>query len=378
VHALWRACKDDLYRARYEGLYCVGCEHFLTDTDRCPEHDVPPQQVAEENWFFRLSRYTDPLREAITSGRLRIEPQARRNEVLALLDQGLRDFSVSRSSERAKGWGIAVPGDPDQVIYVWFDALGNYITSLGYGGDESALATWWHGADRRVHLIGKGVLRFHAVYWPAILLSAGLPLPTDILVHDYLTVDGRKISKSTGTPIDPVALAERYGTDAVRCWLLREVPRVGDADFTLARLIARSNEDLAGGIGNLVSRITTLVHRYRDGRVQPSTVDSLAAGAESAVEAALSDFGFRRATAAVWSVVEQANRYLEQERPWELARSSSDRLDHVLAVLVDACLSLGSLLEPFLPGAAARVIEQCTPVDGVLPPPVRLFPRIES
>jgi methionyl-tRNA synthetase len=372
VHALWRACKDDLYRARYEGLYCVGCEHFLTDTDRCPEHAAPPQLVAEENWFFRLSRYTDVLRDAITTGRLRIEPEARRNEVLSLLDQGLRDFSVSRSSERAKGWGITVPGDDGQVIYVWFDALGNYITSLGYGTSEEPLNHWWHGSDRRIHVIGKGVLRFHAVYWPAILLSAGLPLPTDILVHDYLTIDGRKISKSSGTPIDPVALAERFGTDAVRWWLLREVPRVGDADFTLARLIARANDDLAGGVGNLVSRVTTLVHRYRGGLVRPSTVEV----PQAEVTAALADFDFRRATAAVWTVVERANRYLEQERPWELARTSSDRLDDVLGVLIGECLALGSLLTPFLPALAERVIAQCTPAPA-LPAPVRLFPRIE-
>jgi methionyl-tRNA synthetase len=388
VHELWRACKEDLYRARYEGLYCVGCEHFLTDAEVCPEHPAAtPQLVSEENWFFRLSRYAQPLRDAITSGRLRIEPEARRNEVLALIDQGLRDFSVSRSNERARGWGITVPDDPDQVIYVWFDALGNYITSLGYGGDDTALSQWWHGADRRVHLIGKGVLRFHAVYWPAILLSAGLPLPTDILVHDYLTVDGRKISKSTGTPIDPVALAERYGADAVRWWLLREVPRVGDADFTLARLVARADDDLAGGIGNLVSRVTTLVHRFRGGRVGPSTSDSLALdsltlGVPEEVAQALADFDFRRAAAAVWTVVERANRYVEQERPWELARAadeaSSSRLDEALAVLVDACRRAGELLAPFLPTASARVVAQCTPVDGVLPPPVRLFPRIED
>lgn len=370
VHELWRSCKDDLYRARYEGLYCVGCEHFLTDTEQCPEHSAPPQLVAEENWFFRLSRYTEPLREAIVSGRLRIEPEARRNEVLGLLDQGLRDFSVSRSSERAKGWGITVPDDPDQVVYVWFDALGNYITSLGYGTSDGPLHHWWHGSDRRIHLIGKGVLRFHAVYWPAILLSAGLPLPTDILVHDYLTVDGHKISKSSGTPIDPVALAERYGTDAVRWWLLREVPRVGDADFTLARLVARANDDLAGGVGNLVSRVTTLAHRYRGGLVRPSTVSSPAAG----VAAALADFDFRRATAAVWTVVERANRIIEQERPWELA--ASPKLDQVLGVLLGECLLLGSLLTPFLPRLAARVVEQCTPAP-VLPPPARLFPRIE-
>ena len=206
VERLWRACaaSGDLYRKSYEGRYCVGCEQFYTDAEldagTCPDHGTPPQLVAEENWFFRLSKYADRLHEEISSGRLRIEPASRRNEVLGFIAGGLADFSASRSVARARGWGIGVPGDPSQVIYVWWDALGNYITSLNYGspGERSAeYQRWWTGADRRVHVVGKGVLRFHAVYWPAILLSAGLPLPTEIFVHDYLTVDGRKISKSS-------------------------------------------------------------------------------------------------------------------------------------------------------------------------------------
>jgi methionyl-tRNA synthetase len=200
---------------------------------------------------------------------MRIEPAQRRNEVLALIDAGLRDFSVSRSRARARGWGIGVPDDPDQVIYVWFDALGNYVTSLDYGTGGPAYRHWWEGSDRRVHLLGKGVVRFHAVYWPAILLSAGLPLPTDLLVHDYLMIDGQKISKSSGGGADPVALVDRFGTDAVRWWLLREVPRVGDTDVTVARLVERANADLAGGFGNVVNRVVTMVHRYRYGRVPP-------------------------------------------------------------------------------------------------------------
>ncbi|MEI5101155.1 methionine--tRNA ligase [Streptomyces sp. PmtG] len=233
VEALWRRCAvaGDLYRNHYEGLYCVGCEQFYTPAElvegRCAEHGTEPQTVAEENWFFRLSRYADQLHELISSGRLRIEPAARRNEVLALIAGGLHDFSVSRSHTRARGWGIPVPDDPDQVVYVWWDALGNYVTSLGYGTSDPAYAHWWEGEGRRIHLAGKGVVRFHAVYWPAMLLSAGLPLPTDVLVHDYLTVDGRKISKSGGARVDPAELVAAYGTDAVRWWLLREVPRVG-------------------------------------------------------------------------------------------------------------------------------------------------------
>src|SRR5215469_11114793 len=261
VEAFWQACAADLYRQRYTGLYCTGCEQFYTPAElprgRCPEHGTEPEQVSEENWFFRLSRYAAPLREAITGGELRIEPAGRRNEVLAFIDGGLEDFSVSRPAERAGGWGIPVPGDPGQVIYVWFDALCNYVTALGYGTGDDAYQQWWVSTGRRVHLLGKGVLRFHAVYWPAMLLSSGQPLPTDIVVHDYLTAGGRKISKSSGSGsgADPAALAAEYGPDAVRWWLLREVPRVGDADFTVERMIARADDELANGFGNLVNRV---------------------------------------------------------------------------------------------------------------------------
>ena len=270
---LWRACAErgDLYLKEYQGLYCVGCEQFYREAElaggRCPEHGTIPQLVSERNWFFRLSRYGGQLHDLISSGRLRVEPAGRRNEVLAFIAAGLEDFSISRSTQRAHGWGIPVPGDPGQVMYVWWDALGNYISALGYGGQAGEYERWWRHGDRRVHLVGKGVLRFHAVYWPAMLLSAGEPLPTDVLVHDYLTTDGHKISKSGGGTPDPVALARQFGTDSVRWWLLREVPRVGDADFTVARLVARANADLAGGLGNLVSRTVTMVHRYRGGAV---------------------------------------------------------------------------------------------------------------
>ncbi|HEY8473697.1 MAG TPA: methionine--tRNA ligase [Natronosporangium sp.] len=389
VARLWRACAaaGDLYKGRYDGLYCVGCESYYTEPElvagRCPEHGTEPQRLSEENWFFRLSRYQAPLRDAIASGRLRIEPRSRRNEVLALIDAGLTDFSVSRSRERARGWGIPVPDDPDQVIYVWWDALGNYLTSLD---PPEAYQRWWAGSDRRVHLIGKGVLRFHAVYWPAMLLSAGLPLPTDILVHDYLTVDGEKISKSTGgSNADPVALVDRYGTDAVRWWLLREVPRVGDVDFTEQRLVERADADLAGGIGNLVNRVVTMVHRYRDGRVpdRPPTTTPLAEVVESApklVDAALADYDLRRACEAVWTIVTEANRTIERERPWELAKTGDRRgLDAALAGLVAACRALAGELAPFLPDAARAIEGQCTAgPDGRLPAPRRLFARLAA
>ncbi|MCX5285307.1 MULTISPECIES: methionine--tRNA ligase [unclassified Streptomyces] len=395
VERLWRRCAaaGDLYRKEYEGLYCVGCEQFYTPGElvggRCAEHGTEPRRVAEENWFFRLSRHADRLHRLISDGVLRVEPAVRRNEVLALIESGLHDFSVSRSQARARGWGIPVPDDPGQVVYVWWDALGNYVTSLGYGTDEAAYGRWWAGDGRRVHLAGKGVVRFHAVYWPAILLSAGLPLPTDVLVHDYLTVGGRKISKSGPDTVDPVALTDAYGTDAVRWWLLRDVPRVGDADFTPERLTARADADFAGGLGNLVHRVVTMVHRYRAGTVpSPSVVepgveplDGVCRRAPGRVDAALEDYDFRRAVSAVWEIVEAANRCVDTVRPWELARAegrgdhaAGRRLDDVLAALVAACRLLADELAPFVPGAAARIGEQVGPTgNGTLPPASPLF-----
>ena len=310
--------------------------------------------------------------------------------MLAFIDGGLEDFSVSRPAERAGGWGIPVPDDPSQVIYVWFDALCNYVTALGYGTGGEQYRQWWAGADRRVHLLGKGVLRFHAVYWPAMLLSSGQPLPTDIAVHDYLTAGGRKISKSSGSGADPVALAAAYGTDAVRWWLLREVPRVGDADFTVERLIARADDELANGLGNLVNRVVAMIARYRGGRVPgPRPVaaggEGLAAAirdADRRIAAALADFDYRQATAAVWAIADEANRFVNHVRPWELAAAErtaadADQLDVVLRGLFDACSALGRELAPFLPDAAARIARQCTPGDdGRLPPAAPVFRRL--
>jgi methionyl-tRNA synthetase len=395
VERLWRACaaSGDLYRRHYEGLYCVGCEQFYPPAElaggRCPDHGTVPDLVAEENWFFRLSRYAAPLRALIAGGTIRVEPAVRRNEVLALIDGGLADFSVSRSTERARGWGIPVPGDPDQVIYVWWDALGNYLTALDYADDGENLARWWTGASRRVHLLGKGVLRFHAVYWPAMLLSAGEAVPTDVVVHGYLTDNGRKISKSGGATVDPYQLVAAYGTDAVRWWLLREVPRGADADFTVGRLVGRANDELANGLGNLVNRVAALIHRYHGGHAPDApdapastsgaaALDGAVANVSAAVAGALDDFDFRRAADAVWRIADEANRYVNRTRPWELARAGRDaELTAVLSALLRSCRAIGGHLAPFLPDAAARITRQCTPdAIGRLPRPVPLFPRV--
>ncbi|GGS76736.1 methionine--tRNA ligase [Nonomuraea spiralis] len=363
VERIWKAVERDLYQRHYEGLYCVGCEQFYPEGPCTEGHEAPLQVVSERNWFFRLSRYQDALLDLIRGGGLRIEPAARRNEVLAFVEAGLEDISVSRSAARARGWGIPVPGDPTQVVYVWWDALANYITAL----EGTDYERWWVAEPHKVHLLGKGVIRFHAVYWPAMLLAAGEPLPSEIFVHDYLTADGRKISKSSGTAADPVALVDAYGVDAVRWWLLREVPRVGDADFTEERLIARADADLANGVGNLVNRVVTMVHRFLDGHVP----DARAQFGPGDVHGALRDFDFRRAAGAVWRLVEEANKYVETVRPWQ--QGARER-EASLGVLVAACRTLAVELEPFLPTAAGRV---AAAVAGErLPRPEPLFPRL--
>ena len=407
VRRLWQECAHDFYRRRYEGLYCTGCEQFYApgelDDGLCPEHRRPPEPVAEENWFFRLSRYQDELRRRLESGELRVVPAARRNEVLAFVRAGLQDISVSRPAARAAGWGIPVPGDPSQVVYVWWDALANYLTALATDDDYRR---WWAGAER-VHVIGKGIVRFHAVHWPALLLSAGRPLPTTIFVHDYLTVDGAKISKSSGTAIDPAALTARYGTDAVRWWLLREPAPVGTTDFTLDRLLRRANQDLSNALGNLIHRITTLRARYRSGQTPPGralldrpqhldharaadlpnrvasalpadlpnrVAPALPADLPGRIDQALAAFDFRAATDAIIDVVDGANRLIEAERPWELARTDPDRFDAVLAALIHTARTLAVELEPFLPTGSAHLSHQLR--DGARPAPV--FPRLEQ
>lgn len=404
VARLWRQCADrgDFYRRRYRGRYCAGCEQFYASEELaggvCPEHGLVAEPVTEQNWFFRLSRYTGELLDALESGRVRIEPATRRNEVLAFVRAGLRDFSVSRPASRAHGWGIPVPGDPDQIIYVWWDALANYVTSLGYGGaDDQPYQDWWVNSAERVHVIGKGITRFHAVYWLALLLAAGQPLPTAVYVHEYLSVDGAKLSKSTGNAVLPGELVSRFGTDAVRWWLLREVARHGDTDFTIERLVHRANGDLANGLGNLQQRTLTLVHKYRHGRIAPLPASPAATAGPAAlgsdlvtacqtlphrIDQALGRFDFCAATDAIWSVVQAGNRFAESERPWALARRADrdavTRLDEVLDVLTGACRSLAAELEPFLPTGSVALRRQFHTRHGAIAAPAPVFARLQA
>lgn len=372
VDWLWRACaaRGDLVRRAWSGLYCAGCEAFVDDPAPCPEHGSPPEPVTETNWFFRLSRYRDPVRDAIASGRLAIVPDAARAETLAFLDGPVRDLSVSRDAARAAGWGIGVPGDPDQVIYVWFDALANYLTSLGLGGDDAALVDrYWRRGDERAHVIGKGISRFHAVYWPAFLLSAGLPLPDRILVHGYLTVDGVKISKSgQGAAVDPVVAD--VGADALRWYFARRCRTRADSDVSRAGIVAAHDGDLVGRLGNLVQRCRGLAARLEGGRVPAPAGDAAEAALRGAaealpgrVDAALAAFAVDDAVAAIVDLADDANRALEQAAPWRLARSDRAGAARALYAPLEAARIAAGELEPFVPGVARALARHLGDVD---------------
>jgi methionyl-tRNA synthetase len=388
VEAIWRQCAaaGDLYRRRYAGWYCEGCEEFYDPETvggrRCTEHDAPLARVEEENWFFRLSRYRDRLAALIGDGRLRIEPQARRNEVLGFLAGPVRDLSVSRPRARVHGWGIPVPGDPDQIIYVWFDALVNYVSALGYGNaHDGCYRQWWLDAHERTHVIGKGIVRFHAVIWPAILCSAGQPPPSTLLVHDYVTAHGRKIGKSLGNTVDPSTLADRYGVDALRWWLCREIPRVGEADFSPERLVQAADRDLANGVGNLVQRTVTLAARVYGPEPVPlgpaCELTSIGDATRARIDAALAEFDLRGATGALVGLVDAANRSIETTRPWVWLREpgDADAARAALAALVGAVRVIGAELEPFVPALAARVRTRVGFVDEPVAPGAPIQPR---
>jgi methionyl-tRNA synthetase len=385
VERLWRACasRGDLYRRSYEAEYCVGCEQFYAEAElvdgACPEHRTRTEHVAEENWFFRLSAYQDHLDELISSGTLRIGPEPFRNEVLAFVRSGLDDISVSRSVERARGWGIPVPGDSSQVVYVWFDALANYISALGFADPASReYRTWWCEADRRVHVVGKGILRFHAVYWPAFLVSAGEPLPTELRVHPYLTVEGAKISKSGPHQVDPFRLAEDLGADALRWWFARDVGEFADTDFTIERLVERINQDLANGLGNLANRIVTLVHRLRGGVVPgaPADVVSETARVVDLVDVAIARFELRRAAALIVDAAAALNRDIEATRPWE-ARHTREELDRLLRRHVESVRHLAVAAAPIVPDLSDRLLTQLGRGSDRLPGPAPTFARLE-
>jgi methionyl-tRNA synthetase len=377
---LWELCvkAGDIYKKSYKGLYCIGCETFYTqneldDNGECCEHPGrKPEFIEEENYFFRLSKYQKQLIQLIETDTYKIIPTTRKNEILAFLKSGLQDFSISRSNARAKNWGVPVPGDPTQRIYVWFDALNIYQSGIGFGWDEKMYEKWWP-AD--VHIIGKGIIRFHAVYWPAILLSAKLSLPKSLFVHEYFTVNGQKMSKTLGNVIDPFELIEKYGAEALRYYFLAKFSPFSDGDFSEKKFIEVFNGDLANGLGNLVARVAKLCES-----IDYSQMGSANRTNEHVIEDGeytkdLQEFKLNEAIGSIWKKIAGLDQYINQEKPWMLIKTNSQKMQTILTHCVDQIQEIGVLLKPFMPETSDKILEQFKGPKIKSDKP--LFPRIQ-
>src|SRR3989344_6084142 len=368
---LWKRCDaaGDIYKKSYEGLYCIGCEAFYAPEELTPEREGfehpgrKLERVAEENYFFQLSKYHDAIQKLIASGELAITPESRKNEMLAFLKEPLQDISISRSNERAKNWGVPVPDDPSQRMYVWFDALNIYQSGIGFALDEKKYHQWW---PTDLHVIGKGIIRFHAIYWPAFLLSARIAVPKALFVHGYCTVSGQKMSKTLGNIVDPMAVIRDYGTDALRYYLLREIPPASDGDFSVEKLHERYNGDLANGLGNLVARVATLGERVSPISVSEAflreDIRSAIREASEAVRVATGSFRFNEALADIWRLIGVADRFVNETKPWTITDEAA--LRDVLANACAVAAAIGDLVEPYLPETAARIRVQISFKDG--------------
>ncbi len=367
-------CKDifsrvqrngDIYKNTYEGWYCVSCEAFRNEDELvdgcCPLHpNRKAEWLHEQNYFFRLSRYQQALLDHIERHPEFIEPEIRRNEIVNFIRSGLQDFSVSRASMR---WGIPVPDDPSQVLYVWFDALINYLTGVGYADQREQFEHYW---PANLHIVGKDITRFHAIYWPAMLMAAGLPLPKQAFGHGFVYLKGERMSKSGGNVIDPAAVADEFGADPLRYYLLREVPFDRDGDFTWPAFIQRYNSDLGNDLGNLLNRTISMVNRYYGGSVptpgsnEPvdDELKNLAGATVTAVEEQFSRLAFDEALQSTWQFISRANKYVEETAPWTLNKTDRERLATVLYNLTEANRLISQLIYPVMPEAAARMAEQ--------------------
>jgi methionyl-tRNA synthetase len=372
VEKVWQKLKEkgDIYKKRYKGLYCLGCEAFLQKKDlksgRCFIHQKKPEIVEEENYFFRLSKYAAKVEKILKKDKIKIIPETRKNEILSFIGQGVEDISCSRLRKKL-GWGIPVPGDSGQTIYVWFEALINYISALGYPEDKKFKKYW--PAD--VHCVGKDIVKFHSLIWPAMLLSLGAELPKNIFVHGFINVNSQKMSKSLGNVVDPFELVEKYGsadspqvgTDAVRYFLLREIPSTEDGDFTGEKFKEKYNSDLANGLGNLVARARVMAENHlktQNPKSKTTTQNAEVLGKIQEVKEkykkALTGFKFNEALKTIWQLVSFSDKYIEKEKPWESKNQKSkiknQKVINNLLLMLD---EIAELLEPFLPEASERI-----------------------
>ena len=391
---LWELCDKagDIYKKSYKGLYCVGCEEFKTQDQlingECSEHPGKKlEEVEEENYFFKLSNYQDKLLTLITSDEYKVTPEFRKNEIVSFLKSGLEDFSISRSNKRAKDWGVPVPGDPNQRIYVWFDALNIYQSGIGFGSDEKTYNKWWP-AD--LHVIGKGIIRFHAVYCPAILMAAGLKLPKQLFVHEYFTVNGQKMSKTLGNVINPIDIVEKYGADALRYYCLAKISPFQDGDFSEDKLKEAYNSDLANGIGNLVARVAKLCEKlavvisnpddYRGEKSHTKNDEDFSAlprndkqKLDSEIKKHLDEFKFNDALGLIWEWIKEADQKINLEKPWEL---EGEKAKKILTELAEVIVKVATNLQPFLPETSEKILKQFE--GSQIKSQTPLFPRIDK
>ncbi len=376
---IWQQLKPHIYKGSYEGWYCIGHEAFFTDKEVqetngvCPDHQQPYEHISEENYFLKCSDFTDDIREAIQSHRMEIVPEFRAKEFLELMKDGLKDVSISRP-KKSLSWGIPVPDDPEQVMYVWLDALANYITVLGYPDIEGWQSYW--PAD--VQVIGKDILRFHAGIWPPMLLGLGLPLPKKLLVHGHVNSSGSKMSKSVGNVVDPNQIMDEYGVDALRYYFARHIPTLDDGDFTWEKFEQAYNTELGNDLGNLVQRVASMVLRYEQGVIGDAPQSEHDMGPYRAKIEALE---FNGALDEIWQAVRSLNQYIERIKPWEIAKNAQkdpeevSHLSEVLAYASGMLLQISDLLVPFMPTTAATIRTMFE--TGVVPNEIQpLFPRL--
>lgn len=373
----WMRCfkAGDIYKKKYQVKYCVGCELEKTDSElvngQCPIHPkYEIELIDEDNYFFRFSKYQQALLDLYEKDPHFVQPSYRLTEVRNFVAAGLQDFSISRLKSKMP-WGVQVPNDPDHVMYVWFDALINYISTIGWPKDDKQFADFWPG----LQVAGKDNLRQQSAMWQAMLLSAGLPTSQRIYIHGFITVDGQKMSKSTGNVVDPIALAQRYGQDAVRYFLLREFPFDADGDFSYGRMDQRYTADLANDLGNLATRVSNMVAQYAEGKIEVpklSLYKDLIQGVYSDTE----NFKFDQALAKIWQIVNEANESIDKEKPWVLAKSDIIKTKQVLGDLVAKIRLVAELLQPYLPNTAEALATHFhADTISKMPP---LFPRLEK